>query len=82
MNEQNKRMAFDLARWGLAIVVGGAGWVYSVAGKSEQLDQNTRVVADHEQRIRKLEHSEQRLVRIEEKLDWIQRYMAKQGGQP
>lgn len=82
MTESSKRLMYDLIRWGIALIIGGAGWVYSVAGKSEQLDQNTRVVADHEQRIRKLEHSEQRLVRIEEKLDWIQRYMAQRGGQP
>jgi len=81
MNESTKRMMFELAKWGLAIVIGGAGWVYSVAGKSEQLNQNTKQVVDHEHRLRKLEQSQERLARIEEKLDWMQRYL-QSGGIP
>jgi len=81
MSESTKRMLFELVKWGLAIVIGGAGWIYSVAGKSEQLNQNTSLVNDHEHRLRKLEQSQERLARIEEKVDWLQSYL-RSGGTP
>ena len=76
MTPENKRMSFDLARWVLALIVGGAGWAYAVSGKSEQVNLNTRMVQDHESRMRALERSS---VNVERDVLWIRQRIEQQG---